>query len=67
MFLPLASFLSPDIRAAYAALCEIVADFLDKSNYFTIELRDKMTDYEYKKTNNVRKVSWKEYFADSYA
>lgn len=49
-------------------MLETVSDYLDKSNYFTIELKHKLVDYEYKQINqNEKKMSWKHFFTDTYA
>jgi hypothetical protein len=49
-------------------MLETVSEYLDNSNYFTIELKDKLVDYEYKQINeNEKKMSWKHFFLDTYA
>lgn len=62
------SNLGGDIYAAYSMMLETVSEYLDNSNYFTIELKDKLVDYEYKQINgNEKKMSWKHFFLDTYA
>lgn len=62
------SNLGGDIYAAYNMMLETVSEYLDNSNYFTIELKDKLVDYEYKQINeNEKKMSWKHFFLDTYA
>lgn len=67
---PIVSNLGGDICAAYNMMLETVAEYLDNSNYFTIELKDKLVDYEYKQqigNENEKQMSWKHFFLDTYA
>ena len=62
------SNLGGDVYAAYNMMLETVSEYLDNSNYFTIELKDKLVDYEYKQINeNEKKMSWKNFFLETYA
>lgn len=44
-----------------------VEEYLKSSNYFTIELKHKFSDYEYKvKDGGATKMQWKNFFAETY-
>jgi GTP-sensing pleiotropic transcriptional regulator CodY len=62
--------MSSDVLAAYNMMLETVTECLDKSNYFTIEFKQKLVDYEFKISDvdeKKKKMSWKGFFADTYA
>lgn len=72
MFRLLVSNLSGDVVAAYDMMLETVAEHLENSNYFTVELKHKLVDYEYKLSDEDQKVAdkklnWKQFFAETYA
>lgn len=55
-----------DIIAAYNMMLDTITEYLDNSNYFTIEFKRSLVDYEYR-VDGDKKMSWKEFFADTYA
>lgn len=59
--------ISPEILAAYNMMLETVEEYLKTSSYFTIELKHKFVDYEYKVKDTTKKVSWKNFFGNTYA
>lgn len=61
------SNLGGDVYAAFNMMSETVAEYLDNSNYFTVELKHKLVDYEYKLVENEKKMSWKHFFLETYA
>lgn len=69
----LALNMSGEIVAAYDTMLETVAEYLENSNYFTVELKYKLVDYEYKlnsdesKIDTGKKFCWKRFFAETYA
>ncbi|KAG5673797.1 hypothetical protein PVAND_003814 [Polypedilum vanderplanki] len=66
------SNLSGDVVAAYDMMLQTVAEHLENSNYFTVELKHKLVDYEYKLSDEDqkgtdKKLNWKQFFAETYA
>jgi hypothetical protein len=64
-----------DVVAAYDLMLETVAEYLENSNYFTVELKHKLVDYEYKLSDAENRVgvvaetmlNWKQFFVGTYA
>lgn len=59
--------ISTEVIAAYDMMLETVEEYLKSSNYFTIELKHKFSDYEYKLTDisGDTKIQWKNFFAET--
>lgn len=62
---------SPEIHAAYEMLFNAVEDYLEDSNYFTVDLKKIFNEYDIqiktkkgKSNENQGKICWSQYYED---
>lgn len=62
--------LKDDIIAAFKMMLDTVQEYVEDSNYFTIEFKDKFNEYDIrpKEAETVQgKTNWKQFFNDTFA